>query len=366
MASPADHTGLVKWYNVRAGYGFIQDLSTGKDVFCHASGLTRSLKDRPPREGDEVLLAIREGKKGPEAKDVVPVGKRRDPTTSNHHISGRPQREEDLQARVLACIFTAEALAGSDHRRLQDLIPTILQFNGLPAIKIPLSALTVPNRPNRSCSRRVQPGTEAAPNIHPEATGKPAASLPAASTTPVQAAPAEAKPTGVRPGTWEETHENLDGKKEQGAAEEEEEGHGEEDEDVDILGSGSEREAGSPRPSTPDQRSAPQPPSSKQEEEDDEGWVTKEKRRRKSPDSQLVLPKDEQTHIPAVELRHSPTITQLRKEGRTGIVHDFVLNGLYIHEEDRFVGNIRGYNRRGAYTSHRYPKDNVVPGKKKS
>ncbi|MPC27942.1 hypothetical protein E2C01_021133 [Portunus trituberculatus] len=265
----------------------------------------------------------------------------------------------NARARVLACIFTAKALVGSDHRRQQDLIPTILQHNGLPAIKIPLSALTAPNRPNRSRSRRVQPGTEATPNIHPEATGKPAASLAAASTTLVQAAAAEVKPTGDRPGTREETHDNLDGREDQGAAKE---GHGEEDEDVededvDILGSGSEREAGSPQPSMPDRRFAPQPPSSEQEEEDDKGWVTKEKRRRKSPDSQLVLPNDEQTHIPAVELRHSPTITQLRKEGRTGIVHNFVLNGLYIHEEDRFVGNIRGYNRRGAYTSHRSPEE---------
>ncbi|MPC59562.1 Cold shock-like protein CspB [Portunus trituberculatus] len=79
MASSADHPGLVKWYNVKAGYGFIQDLRTGKDVFCHASGLTRSLKDRPLREGDQVLLAIREGKKGPEAREVVPVSSHADP-----------------------------------------------------------------------------------------------------------------------------------------------------------------------------------------------------------------------------------------------------------------------------------------------
>ncbi|XP_045111709.1 cold shock protein ScoF-like [Portunus trituberculatus] len=119
MASSADHPGLVKWYNVKAGYGFIQDLRTGKDVFCHASGLTRSLKDRPLREGDQVLLAIREGKKGPEAREVVPVSSHADPVMSSQHTPRKPQREEDIQAKVLACIFMAKALAGSDHRRLQ-------------------------------------------------------------------------------------------------------------------------------------------------------------------------------------------------------------------------------------------------------
>ncbi|MPC92578.1 Cold shock protein ScoF [Portunus trituberculatus] len=41
----------VKWYNFKRGFGFIADNQTGKDVFAHISGLTRSLRRRLPREG---------------------------------------------------------------------------------------------------------------------------------------------------------------------------------------------------------------------------------------------------------------------------------------------------------------------------
>ncbi|MPC33275.1 hypothetical protein E2C01_026620 [Portunus trituberculatus] len=110
-----------------------------------------------------------------------------------------------------------------------------------------------------------------------------------------------------------------------------------------------------PNPARQTDAPPPQPPSGEQGE--DEGWVTKEKRRRRSPAIQLVLPKDEQTTTSSAALRESPIITRLREERRTGKIHDFVLNGVYVHDEDRFVGNIRGYNSSGAYTSHRYPKD---------
>ena len=32
-------TGQVKWFNTKAGFGFINDLETNKDVFVHHSGL---------------------------------------------------------------------------------------------------------------------------------------------------------------------------------------------------------------------------------------------------------------------------------------------------------------------------------------
>ncbi|XP_045114007.1 uncharacterized protein LOC123506156 [Portunus trituberculatus] len=185
MASPAHHTVLVKWYNVKAGYGFIEDLRTGKDIFCHASGLTRALKDRPPREGDEVLLAIHEGSKGPEARDVTPVGPSSAPTTTSRHTPRRKRTEEKIQEKVMACIFTAKALAGRNHRRLQELIPAILQHNGLPAIQIPLCALTKanPTRTFRSRSRRGKTGDAtvdamAAPNHHHQQEAAPAGDEP--------------------------------------------------------------------------------------------------------------------------------------------------------------------------------------------
>ncbi|MPC57217.1 hypothetical protein E2C01_051193 [Portunus trituberculatus] len=54
--------------------------------------------------------------------------------------------EKDVQAKIWACIYTAKAIAGVDHRRLQDLLPLLLQHNGLPTIYIPRTAFDVPHR----------------------------------------------------------------------------------------------------------------------------------------------------------------------------------------------------------------------------
>ncbi|XP_045126769.1 Y-box-binding protein 1-like [Portunus trituberculatus] len=269
MASPVDHPGLVKWYNVKAGCGFIQDLRTGKDVFCHASGLTRSLKDRPPREGDQVL-AIREERKRTRGK-------------------------------------------GCGARRLTSL-----------------------PRHEQSRSRRDQPGTEAAPNQQ-------------------AATAAEPEPTGDKPRNRKETQDDVPG---------EEDDDEEEDEEVDVLGSGSEGEGPSPQASKPNFPSDPQPPSGKQEEDD--GWVTKTKRRRRpSPNTlRLVLPKAERTTTPSAALRESPTVQKLRQEKRTGKIREDVLIGVYIHEENRFVGNIKGYTGFPGYMSYSYPKDSSTQVKR--
>ncbi|XP_045110882.1 uncharacterized protein LOC123504435 [Portunus trituberculatus] len=237
MTSPAHHHGLVKWFNTKTGYRFIQDLHTGADVFCHASGLTRPLKDRPPREGDEVL-AVREGIKGPEAWEVTPVSSTSSPPTTRHRTPRKKPVEEDIQAKIYACIFTAKALAGKDHRRLQGLIPLLLQHNGLPAVHIPLRALTANTSANTRLSLRGHPGntgkteveTVAAPNYQQE----------------------EAAPAGDEPKNREETETQDD-------------------------------------PRKPNPPSDPQPPSGNQE--DNDGWVTKNKRRRRKPFLRLVLPK---------------------------------------------------------------------------
>ncbi|MPC38949.1 hypothetical protein E2C01_032467 [Portunus trituberculatus] len=275
MTSPAHHHGLVKWFNIKAGYGFIHDLHTGADVFCHASGLTRPLKDRSPREGDGVLLAVREG------------------------IKGQRRGTWRQSARRM------------DHRWLQGLIPLLLQHNGLPAVHIPLCALTANTSANTRLSRRGHPGntgktedeTVAAPNHQQE----------------------EAAPAGDEPKNREETEtqDNVAGGEEEEEEEEDEETEDEDDEDddeedeeVDVLGSGSEGEAPLPQPGKPNQPSDPQPPSVKKE--DNDGWVTKKKRRRRKSFLRLVLPKREQTTTPDIALRESPTNTRLRREKQTG------------------------------------------------
>ena len=66
-------TGTVKWFNNAKGYGFITPDGESKDVFVHHSQIAgegyKSLN-----EGQKVEFEVREGKKGPEATNVMPVG----------------------------------------------------------------------------------------------------------------------------------------------------------------------------------------------------------------------------------------------------------------------------------------------------
>jgi cold shock protein len=66
-------TGTVKWFNDAKGYGFIAPDEGSKDLFVHHSSISgegfKSLA-----EGAKVQYDERQGPKGPEATNVVPVG----------------------------------------------------------------------------------------------------------------------------------------------------------------------------------------------------------------------------------------------------------------------------------------------------
>ncbi|XP_045107149.1 Y-box-binding protein 2-A-like [Portunus trituberculatus] len=153
MASQ-QHQGQFKWYNYKRGFGFISDSSTKTDVFVHYSGLKRSLQRRLPREGDNVQFTVCVGDKGPEAREVA----RTSQTPKASSPSRKPlTRTWDMEAKITACICTAKALAGSNSRRLQVLIPVLLKHNGLPVIRIPQQALGTANPHTPRPRRRHQP-----------------------------------------------------------------------------------------------------------------------------------------------------------------------------------------------------------------
>ena len=65
-------TGTVKWFNDAKGYGFITPEDGGKDLFVHFSQISGN-GFKTLVEGAKVEFEAREGAKGPEATNVVPV-----------------------------------------------------------------------------------------------------------------------------------------------------------------------------------------------------------------------------------------------------------------------------------------------------
>ena len=62
--------GVVKWFNATKGYGFIS-YEGGEDVFVHYSGIRDQGGFRSLEEDQQVEFVIEQGKKGPQAQDVV-------------------------------------------------------------------------------------------------------------------------------------------------------------------------------------------------------------------------------------------------------------------------------------------------------
>jgi CspA family cold shock protein len=63
--------GIVKWFDNRKGYGFIEQ-EDGPDVFIHHSAINatgfKSLND-----GDSVTFEVEQGQKGPAAVNVTKI-----------------------------------------------------------------------------------------------------------------------------------------------------------------------------------------------------------------------------------------------------------------------------------------------------
>jgi len=62
-------TGTVKWFNESKGFGFIAQES-GPDVFAHFSAISCS-GFKTLTEGQRVQFTVTQGKKGPQAENIV-------------------------------------------------------------------------------------------------------------------------------------------------------------------------------------------------------------------------------------------------------------------------------------------------------
>ena len=63
--------GTVKWFNEAKGFGFIEQES-GPDVFAHFSAI-KGDGFKTLVEGQKVEFTVKQGQKGPQAEDIVPV-----------------------------------------------------------------------------------------------------------------------------------------------------------------------------------------------------------------------------------------------------------------------------------------------------
>ena len=65
-------TGIVKWFNARRGYGFIEMEEEGGDVFVHYTAISMP-GFKVLNEGNTVIFDLEQGDRGPKAINVIKV-----------------------------------------------------------------------------------------------------------------------------------------------------------------------------------------------------------------------------------------------------------------------------------------------------
>jgi len=61
--------GTIKFFNAQKGFGFITPEDGGNDFFVHANNIKGDVKS--VREGQKVEFVAAQGRKGPEATEVI-------------------------------------------------------------------------------------------------------------------------------------------------------------------------------------------------------------------------------------------------------------------------------------------------------
>ena len=66
----ANYNGVVKWFNVEKGFGFIS-ADDGQEIFVHFSNIKEHGHSKDLHEGEEVSFDIVQADRGPSAINVV-------------------------------------------------------------------------------------------------------------------------------------------------------------------------------------------------------------------------------------------------------------------------------------------------------
>jgi cold shock protein len=65
--------GVVKWFSLERGYGFIAPDGGGKDLFVHHSQIAEAAGAESLSEGRRVRFEVEEAERGPQAVKVTPL-----------------------------------------------------------------------------------------------------------------------------------------------------------------------------------------------------------------------------------------------------------------------------------------------------
>ena len=90
--------GRVKWFSDAKGYGFITSDEPGPDLFVHYTGIADS-GFKTLTEGERVQFEVREGRKGLEAFNVVPIGRPAERVPSEQGGTGDVKKRLPLPRR---------------------------------------------------------------------------------------------------------------------------------------------------------------------------------------------------------------------------------------------------------------------------